>query len=168
VSAGINVQGTVLTTAPDVWDRLFAVNVRGAYLVCRAVIPHMQRQGGGSIVFVASNYGIVGGRNYAAYSATKGALVILSKAMALDHAPDNIRINCVCPGTIETPMVTEPMKSLTAEEIAAVNARRKLQHPLGRIGQADEVAPGIVYLASDEASFVTGAVLAVDGGFTAQ
>lgn len=168
VSAGINQQGTVLTTTPPEWDRLFAVNVRGAYLSCRAVLPHMQRQGGGSIVIIASNYGLVGGRNYAAYSATKGALVLLSKAMALDHSGENIRVNCVCPGTIETPMVTEPMKTLTSEEIAAVNERRKRQHPIGRIGRADEVAPGVVYLASDESSFVTGAVLPIDGGFTAQ
>lgn len=168
VSAGVNVQGTVLSTPPQVWDWLFAVNVRGAYLTCRAVLPAMQRQQGGSIVIIGSNYGLVGGRNYAAYSATKGALVTLTKAMALDHAPDGIRVNCVCPGTVETPMVTEPMKSLTADEIAAVNARRKLQHPLGRIGQPHEIASGVVYLASAEASFVTGTVLAIDGGFTAQ
>jgi NAD(P)-dependent dehydrogenase (short-subunit alcohol dehydrogenase family) len=167
-SAGINMQGTVVTTEPEVWDRLFEVNVRGTYLVCRAVIPHMQNQGAGSIVVIASNYGIVGGRNYAAYSATKGALVILSKAMALDHACENIRVNCVCPGTVETPMVTEPMKQLTAEQVTAVNARRKIQHPIGRIGKSEEIAPGVVYFASDEASFVTGAVLAIDGGFTAQ
>lgn len=167
-SAGINVQGTVVDTPPEVWDRVFAVNVKGTYLACRAAVPLMQRQGGGSIVLIASNYGLVGGRNYAAYSASKGAIVLLTKAMALDHAADKIRVNCICPGTVETPMVTGPMQALSAAEIAAVNARRKQQHPLGRIGQPAEIAAGVVYLASDEASFVTGAALAIDGGFTAQ
>jgi NAD(P)-dependent dehydrogenase (short-subunit alcohol dehydrogenase family) len=167
-SAGINVHGTVVDTPPEVWDRVFAVNVKGTYLACRAAVPLMQRQGGGSIVLIASNYGLVGGRNYAAYSASKGAIVLLTKAMALDHAADKIRVNCICPGTVETPMVTGPMQALSAAEIAAVNARRKQQHPLGRIGQPAEIAAGVVYLASDEASFVTGAALAIDGGFTAQ
>ena len=167
-SAGINLHGTVVTTPPDVWERLFAVNVRGTYLACRAVLPAMQRQKAGSIVIIGSNYGLVGGRNYAAYSATKGALVALTKAMAIDHAAEGIRVNCVCPGTVETPMVTELMKTLSPEEITATNVRRKLQHPLGRIGQPHEIASGVVYLAGDESSFVTGTTLAIDGGFTAQ
>jgi NAD(P)-dependent dehydrogenase (short-subunit alcohol dehydrogenase family) len=168
ISSGISHSGSLVGTTPQVWDNLFNVNVRGTYLTLRAVIPHMQKQKKGSIVIISSNYGVVGGRNYAAYSATKGATVILSKTLALDLAIDNIRVNCVAPGTIETPMVTEPMKKLTPEQIEATNARRKMQHPIGRIGKPAEVATGVVYLASDEASFVTGAVLAIDGGFTAQ
>jgi NAD(P)-dependent dehydrogenase (short-subunit alcohol dehydrogenase family) len=168
ISHGISKQGTVVTVNPEEWDDLFNVNVKGTYLVCHAVVPHMQRQRSGSVIMISSNYGIVGGRNYAAYSATKGAMVMLSKTMALDHAPEGIRVNCVAPGTIETPMVLEPMKKMTQEQIEATNARRKMQHPIGRIGRPEEVAGGVVYLASDEASFVTGAVLAIDGGFTAQ
>jgi NAD(P)-dependent dehydrogenase (short-subunit alcohol dehydrogenase family) len=168
-NAGICPAGTVVSTEPEVWDRVFAVNVRGVYLTSRAVIPYMQRQGKGSIINIASNYGLVGGVNAAAYTASKGAVVTLTYAMALDHAPDGIRVNCVCPGTIDTPLIRAPMRTMSEEQLAAQHANRVVRHPLGRIGRPEEVAPGVIYLASEaESSFVTGAVLAIDGGYVAR
>lgn len=168
-NAGICPAGTVVSTEPEVWDRVFAVNVRGIYLTSRAVIPHMQRQGRGSIINIASNYGLVGGLNAAAYTASKGAVVTLTYAMALDHAPDGIRVNCVCPGTIDTPLIRTPMRAMSEEQLAVQHASRTARHPLGRIGRPEEVAPGVIYLASEaESSFVTGAVLAIDGGYVAR
>ncbi len=168
-NAGICPSGTVVTTDPDTWDRVFAVNVRGIFLTSRAVIPHMQQQKRGSIINIASNYGLVGGLNAAAYTASKGAVVTLTYAMALDHAPDGIRVNCICPGTIDTPLIRKPMQSMTKEQLEAQHASRVTRHPLGRIGRPEEVAPGVIYLASEaESSFVTGAVLAIDGGYVAR
>lgn len=166
--AGICPPGKVTTTDPAVWDQVFAVNVKGCYLASAAAIPYMEMQQKGSIIHIASNYGLVGGRNAAAYCASKGAVVALTRAMALDHAPAGIRVNCICPGTIDTPLIREPMRSMGPDEIQAVTAGRLARHPLGRIGLPEEVGPGVVYLASDESSFVTGAVLAIDGGYTAQ
>lgn len=168
LSAGVDHTGSLVETPHEVWDRLLAVNVTGCYHILRQVIPGMQARRWGRIIIVSSNYGVVGGRNHAAYAATKGATVQLARSLALDLAPDGIRVNCVAPGTIETPMVTEPMKTMSAAEVEATNARRRTQHPLGRIGRPEEVAAAVVWLAGDESSFVTGAVIAVDGGFTAQ
>ena len=168
-NAGIWAPGTVATTDSKTWDHIFAVNVRGVYLTSRAVIPYMQQQGRGSIINISSNYGLVGGVNAAAYTASKGAVVTLTYAMALDHAREGIRVNCVCPGTIDTPLIREPMKSMTEEELTSQHESRVRRHPIGRIGLPEEVAPAVIYLASDkEASFVTGAILAVDGGYVAR
>lgn len=167
-NAGIAPLGTVEKTEESVWDKVFDINVKGIYLTSAAVIPAMQRQKKGSIINMSSNYGIVGGLNCAAYCASKGAIVTLTKAMALDCAPYGIRVNCVCPGTIDTPLVREPMKSMTKEQVEAIMASRYERHPLGRIGLPEEVAPGVIYLASDESSFVTGSILAIDGGYTAR
>lgn len=168
-NAGVWAPGTVVTTDLDAWERVFAVNVRGTYLASKAAIPHMQRRRRGSIVNISSNYGLVGGTNAAAYTASKGAVVTLTYAMALDHAADGIRVNCVCPGTVDTPLIRAPMRSMSAEELAAQHESRVVRHPIGRIGLPSEIAPGVIYLASDkESSFVTGAVLAIDGGYTAR
>lgn len=168
-NAGICPSGTVVTTETETWDRVFAVNVRGIYLASRAAILIMQQQKRGSIINIASNYGLVGGLNAAAYSASKGAVVTLTYSMALDFAPDGIRVNCICPGTIDTPLIRTPMRSMTQEQLAAQHASRVERHPLGRIGRPEEVAPGVIYLASHfESSFVTGAVLAIDGGYVAR
>jgi NAD(P)-dependent dehydrogenase (short-subunit alcohol dehydrogenase family) len=167
-NAGIWAPGSVVTTSADTWERVFAVNVRGVYLTSKAVIRHMQEAHRGAIVNISSNYGLVGGVNAAAYTASKGAIVTLTYAMALDHAPDGIRVNCICPGTIDTPLIRKPMATMTAAELEAQHASRIRRHPIGRIGTPDDVAPGVVYLASDEAAFVTGAVLAIDGGYVAQ
>ncbi|MPY90164.1 MAG: SDR family oxidoreductase [Luteitalea sp.] len=166
--AGIWASGTVVTTDQELWDRIFAVNVRGAFLMSRAVIPSLEARGGGSIVNIASNYGLVGGRNAAAYAASKGAVVALTRAMALDHAAAGIRVNCICPGTVDTPLIRRPMREMVPEEARALTASRLARHPLGRIGTPADIAPGTVYLISDGSSFVTGAVLPIDGGYTAQ
>lgn len=154
--AGILVHGAVTETELAHWESVFAVNARGTFLMSRAAIPRMD--GGGSVVNIASNYGIVGGRNAAAYSASKGAVVALTRSMALDHAPDRIRVNCVCPGTVDTPLIGEPK----------VTESRLERHPIGRIGEPRDVALACVYLASDESGWVTGAVFPIDGGYTAQ
>lgn len=168
-NAGIWSPGSVETTPLDVWERIFAVNVRGTYLTSKAAIPYMKRQKKGSIINISSNYGLVGGLNCAAYVASKGALVTLTYSMALDFAPFGIRVNCVCPGTIDTPIIQEPMKKMLPEELEALHASRIARHPLGRIGRPEEVAPGVIYLASDpESSFVTGSILAIDGGYLAR
>jgi meso-butanediol dehydrogenase/(S,S)-butanediol dehydrogenase/diacetyl reductase len=166
--AGIWAPGTVATTDEEVWERVFAVNVRGIFLMSKAVIPCMEGGSGGSIVNIASNYGLVGGRNAAAYTASKGAVVALTRAMALDHAEAGIRVNCICPGTVDTPLIRRPMSEMPPDEARALTESRLARHPLGRIGTPGEVAPGAVYLISDGSSFVTGAVLAIDGGYTAQ
>jgi NAD(P)-dependent dehydrogenase (short-subunit alcohol dehydrogenase family) len=167
-SAGIWAPGTVTTTEEDVWERVFAVNVRGTFLMSKAVVPILEARGGGSIVNIASNYGLVGGRNAAAYTSSKGAIVALTRAMALDHAAAGIRVNCICPGTVDTPLIRRPMRDMAPDEARALMESRLARHPLGRIASPAEIAPGAVYLISDASSFVTGAALPIDGGYTAQ
>ncbi|MGQ9681520.1 MAG: SDR family NAD(P)-dependent oxidoreductase [Anaerolineae bacterium] len=167
-NAGIAPLGTIENTSEEDWERVFAINVKTMYLVSAAVIGGMKERRMGSIINMSSNYGLVGGLNCAAYCATKGAIISLTRAMALDYAPFGIRVNCICPGTIDTPIIREPMRSMTAEEVEAKMKDRYSRHPLGRIGQPEEVAPGVIYLASDESSFVTGSILTIDGGYTAR
>lgn len=167
-NAGIAPLGMVDSISENEWDRVFNINVKGTYLPSAAVIPFMKKQGKGSIINMSSNYGLVGGLNCAAYCATKGAVVSLTRAMALDYAPFGIRVNCICPGTIDTPIIRDPMKNMSKEEVEAKMQDRFKRHPLGRIGLPEEVAPGVIYLASDESGFVTGSVLAIDGGYTAR
>jgi NAD(P)-dependent dehydrogenase (short-subunit alcohol dehydrogenase family) len=163
----VNVAGIGSTTnAPDTslatWERVFAVNVTGTFLCCKYAIPAMASNGGGTIVNVASVAGLVGLRNRAAYSASKGAVIAFTRALAIDHVADRIRVNAVCPGTIETPWVRRLVDD-AGESLDALRARQ----PLGRLGTPQEVAEAILYLASDAAGFVTGALLTVDGGLTA-
>ena len=150
----------------DVWDRVIEVNLRGTYLVSRCAVAHMQRGGGGSIVNLASTMGMVGyppglGGALNPYPPSKGGVIQLTRNMAVDLARDGIRVNCLCPGFVETDLT----KSLTdgPPTLEMLESR----HPLGRLGQPEEVANAALYLASDEASYVTGAALTVDGGYTA-
>jgi NAD(P)-dependent dehydrogenase (short-subunit alcohol dehydrogenase family) len=154
--------GTVLDLARADWDRVFAVNVTGAFLMSRAVLPAMIAAGGGSIIHIASQLGRVGGPARAVYCATKGALIQLAKAMAIDHAAQNVRVNTLSPGAVETQRLVYRYGDM---ETARLMGGPK--HLLMRLGQPDEIARGALFLASDASSFVTGSDLLVDGGYTA-
>jgi NAD(P)-dependent dehydrogenase (short-subunit alcohol dehydrogenase family) len=156
---------SALETTDEQWANTLAVNATGTFLMSRAAVAVMLGHGGGVIVNNASYFGLVGGRGAAAYSASKGAVVLLTKAMALDHARQDIRINCVCAGSVDTPMLRAEM-----EEMGGVDAVRHLfedKHPIGRIASPDEIAAAVLFLASDAAGFITGAALPIDGGLTA-
>jgi len=156
---------TVVDTTEEEWDHTMDTNVKGAYLMSKYAIPEMIKNGGGVIINTASVWGLVGGKGAAAYCASKGAMVLLTKAMALDHASQNIRVNCICPGSVDTPMLKQEM-----EELGGVEKLRPIfeaKHPLGRICTPEEVAKAALYLASNDSAFVTGSSLAIDGGRTA-
>jgi NAD(P)-dependent dehydrogenase (short-subunit alcohol dehydrogenase family) len=161
-NAGIIRRATVLDLSEEDWDRVMTVNVKSIYLLSREVIPHMQKQGGGSIINTASGWGLAGGAKAAVYCASKGAVVLLTKAMAIDHGPNKIRVNCICPGDTDTGMLRAEAQQLgeANDRFLAEAARR----PLGRVGSPDEIAQAVLYLASDASSFVTGTALVVDGG----
>jgi NAD(P)-dependent dehydrogenase (short-subunit alcohol dehydrogenase family) len=153
---------TVLDIALNDWERVFAVNVRGAYLMSRAVLPMMIAAGGGSIIHIASQLGRVGAPARAVYCATKGAVIQLAKAMAVDHAAQNIRVNALSPGAVETRRLVLRFGDMdTARRVAGP------KHLLQRLGQPEEIAQAALFLASDAASFVTGTDFLVDGGYTA-
>lgn len=148
------------------WDRVQAVNVKGVFFCTKHAVPHMRRAGGGSIVNLSSIYGIIGAADVPAYHASKGAVRAMSKNDALLYAPDRIRVNSVHPGFIVTPMVDGFLAS--QPDPAAARAAIVALHPLGHLGEPDDIAHGVVYLASDEAKFVTGAELVIDGGYLAR
>jgi NAD(P)-dependent dehydrogenase (short-subunit alcohol dehydrogenase family) len=161
-NAGIVRRGSVLEVSEEEWDHVMAVNVRSVFLLSKYAIPVMARAGGGVIVNAASGWGLVGGPRAAAYCASKGAVVLLTKSMAIDHGLENIRVNCLCPGDTDTPMLRDEARQLgQSEELFLQEAA---QRPLGRIGTPDEVARAVLYLASDASSYVTGTALIVDGG----
>jgi NAD(P)-dependent dehydrogenase (short-subunit alcohol dehydrogenase family) len=148
------------------WDRVQAINVKGVFFGVKHAVPHMKRAGGGSIINLSSIYGIVGAPDVPPYHASKGAVRLMTKTDALIYAPDRIRVNSVHPGFIWTPMVEGHLKS--AGDVAAARRAVDALHPLGHMGDPDDIAMGVVYLASDEAKFVTGAELVIDGGYTAR
>lgn len=164
-NAGIGSTQSVAGTPEDVWENVFAVNVRGCYLGCKYAIPHMLAAGGGIIINTASVAGMVGLKNRAAYSASKGAVISLTRSVAIDYVQDGIRCNCICPGTVDSPWVQRLLDQAPSSdaERAALQARQ----PMGRLGLPEEVAKAALYLASDDAAFVTGASLVIDGGLTA-
>jgi len=158
--AGIGSTTSAPETPVEVWEDVFAVNARGTFLCCKHALPGMTARGGGSIVNVASVAALVGLRNRAAYSASKGAVVALTRALAVDHVADGIRVNAVCPGTVDSPWVRRLVEE-SGESLDALRARQ----PLGRLGTTEEVAEAVDYLLTAE--FATGTVLVVDGGLTA-
>jgi 2-keto-3-deoxy-L-fuconate dehydrogenase len=164
-NAGVGHVGTMVTTAGDDLDRLYAVNVRGVFNVTRAFLPRMLERRSGVIVNMASIGGLVGIRDRIAYCVSKFAVVGLTKSMALDHAKDGIRVNCICPGRVETPFVSARLKEYPDPEKAYLDMTST--QPVGRMGRPDEVAAAALYLASDEAAFVTGSALSIDGGWSA-
>lgn len=155
-SAGVRTNGSITEISEEDWGRTVDTNLKGVFVVSRLAIPEMVRRGGGVIINISARSGITGQAGRAAYCASKGALITLTEAMAEDHAPQKIRVNCICPGPTRTPMVD----TSTPEKLA----RYAKRVPLGRIGEADDIARAAVYLASDEASHVTAAILPVDGG----
>ena len=161
-NAGIIRRATVVETTEEEWDRVMAVNVKSVFLLSKYAIPIMAAAGGGVIINTASGWGLVGGRKAAVYCASKGAVVNLTRAMALDHGEQNIRVNCICPGDTDTPMLRDEARQLgeSDEQFLAQAADR----PLRRIGRPEDIAQAALYLASDAASFVTGTALVVDGG----
>jgi len=160
--AGIGSTTTAPDTSLEVWERVFSVNARGTFLCCKHAIPRMVAAGGGSIVNMASIAGLVGLRNRAAYCASKGAVVALTRALAIDHVTDRVRVNCICPGTIDSPWVRRLLDDV-GESLDSLRARQ----PMGRLGTPDEVAAAVLYVASDAAAFMTGSALVLDGGLTA-
>src|SRR4051794_25934663 len=165
-NAGYGIAGTVVETDEQAWDALMAVNVRGVYLCSKHAIPAMAKNGGGAIVNTASVVAAVGIRNRAAYCASKGAVAALTRAIAIDHVAEGIRCNAVAPGTIDTPYFDEILRKspVAADSRKALEARQLL----GRLGTPEEIAAGILFLASDESRFATGTILTIDGGMTAQ
>lgn len=165
-NAGQALVATAVETTPEQWERTIGTNLTGCFLLARAAIPRLIAAGGGSIVLTASQLAFVGAERFAAYAASKGGVLNLARALALDHARDRIRVNALCPGAVETPLLLDqfagqdgPQGSL--DDLVAL-------HPLGRLGQPDEIAAAALFLASDESSFVTGSALVVDGGYLAR
>jgi NAD(P)-dependent dehydrogenase (short-subunit alcohol dehydrogenase family) len=164
-AAGFSCGGTVVTTDPADWDAVFRTNVGGTWLWSRAAVPEMQRQASGSIITLASQLAIAGGSNNSAYIAAKGAIISLTRTMALDFAMDDVRVNAIAPGAIDTPMLQRSFARHADPEPVREASRNR--HAMKRFGRAEEVAKAALHLASDASSFTTGTVMVVDGGWLA-
>jgi NAD(P)-dependent dehydrogenase (short-subunit alcohol dehydrogenase family) len=167
-NAGVNSAGSVADATEDDWDRCFAVNAKGTFLSSRAAVPHLQEAGGGAIVNQGSVAGLVGVPNFAAYCAAKGAVVALTRSMAIDLAGRRIRVNAICPGTVFTPLMEPMLRARGDGDLEAGLAKTVVKYPIGRLGTPEEIARVALFLASDEASFLTGSIVTADGGMTAQ
>jgi NAD(P)-dependent dehydrogenase (short-subunit alcohol dehydrogenase family) len=157
----------VETTSPQTWDEVFAVNVRSMFLLAKHVLPLMRRNGGGAIVNVSSGQAVASQRNVVAYTASKGAISAMTRAMAVDHAAEGIRVNTIVPGSVDTPMLRASARAIAPDDPDRVISEWGSEHPIGRVGQPAEIADACVFLASPLASYVTGAELRVDGGLLA-
>ncbi len=164
-AAGMSFGKKLGDTSPEEWDRTFAVNVRGTFLWIKAALPSMIASGRGSIVTIASQLALAGGRNSASYIASKGAVLSLTRAVAVDYAANGIRANTLVPGAVETPLLERGLARAGDREVAAAASRAR--HAMGRFGKPEEVARAALFLASDQSSFTTGAELRVDGGWLA-
>jgi len=161
-NVGIIQRASVVDITEEEWDNVMATNVKSVFLLSKYVIPIMVKSGGGVIINTASGWGLVGGRKAASYCASKGAVVLLTKAMAIDHGPKKIRVNCICPGDTDTPMLLRESRQLSIPIEQFLTEAK--QRPLQRIGRPEEIANAALFLASDVSSYVTGAALVVDGG----
>jgi len=164
-NAGVYFHHTVVDCTEEEWDLTLDINLKGTYLMSKFALPPMIAQGSGVIINNSSGWGLVGGNEAAAYCAAKGGVVLMTKAMAIDHSPKGIRVNCICPGDVDTPMLAEDarLRGMSWKDYLANASDR----PLHRIGKPEEIAKAALFLASEDSSFVTGAILAVDGGGTA-
>jgi NAD(P)-dependent dehydrogenase (short-subunit alcohol dehydrogenase family) len=160
--AGIAIRKDVVDLTEDEWDRVLDVTLKGIYLLSHEVVPHMIRAGGGSIINIGSGWSLKGGPRAAAYCAAKGGVVNLTRAMAIDHGKHNIRVNCVCPGDVDTPMLRSECAQLGEDEQSFM--REAANRPLARVGTPDDIANAVLFLASPMSSWITGAALVVDGG----
>ena len=167
-AAGIEIEKTVEQTSLDEWNRIFAVNVTGTFLTSKHALPLMRRAGGGSIINFGSYDGFIADPNLAAYCATKGAVHALTRAMACDHGPDNIRVNAICPGYVDTPMLKSFFDAKGDAEAASMRDEARRVHPLGRWGTPEDMANLVNWLAGDEARYATGQLWVLDGGISAQ
>jgi NAD(P)-dependent dehydrogenase (short-subunit alcohol dehydrogenase family) len=167
-NAGIGLVGNVEETEEADFDRLMTVNVKGVYNGCKAAVPIMLQHGGGNIINMGSVAGLVAVARRFAYCATKGAVIAMTRQLAMDYVDKGIRANVICPGTVETPFVEGYLQKFHAGEIEETRAQLHARQPIGRMGRPDEIARMAVYLASDEAAFVTGSIFTIDGGWTAR
>jgi NAD(P)-dependent dehydrogenase (short-subunit alcohol dehydrogenase family) len=165
-NAGIGSTTDVVEAEPEEWDRVMAVNVKSVFLGCKYAIPHMLEQGGGVIVNTASVAGMVGLVKRASYSASKGAVIALTRQVAIEYVEQGIRVNCLCPGTVDSPWVGRLLGQ--ADDPGAARAALVARQPMGRLGTPEEIAAAALYLASDDAAFITGTGLVIDGGLTAR
>jgi len=164
-NAGVLHPGNAEQITEEQWDQTFNINVRGLWLLSRAVLPEMRKAGGGSIINMASVLGINGVRSRASYAPSKGAVILLTKCMAIDHGHEQIRVNAICPSFVETDLTAAVLSK--APDPKALRSERIAVHPIGRLGQPEDIAGLAVYLASDESSWVTGSIFPVDGGYLA-
>lgn len=163
-NAGIVIPGRIDNTSEEDWDRTMAVNLKGVFLVSKYAIPEMRKNGGGVIIHNASVLATKGAKERAPYTASKGGVWALTKAMAADYISENIRVNCVCPGTTYTPSLQQRIDAFPDPKAALADFIAR--QPMGRLGKEEEIAAGVLYLASEEAAFITGATLLVDGGMS--
>jgi len=161
-NAGIIRRATVTELSEEDWDRVMAVNVRSVFLMCKVAIPFMEQAGGGAVINNASGWGLTGGARAVVYCASKGAVVNMTRAMAVDYGSKNIRVNCIAPGDTDTAMLRNEANQLGEPEAAFL--KDSASRPLGRIARPEEIASAVLFLASEAASFITGAILPVDGG----
>jgi NAD(P)-dependent dehydrogenase (short-subunit alcohol dehydrogenase family) len=163
-SVGIQRYGTSETTSDETWNEVLDVNLKSMFLIVKFTVPLIRANGGGTVVNVSSGQAIASQKNVVAYTASKGAIVAMTRAMAVDYAGENIRVNSVCPGAIDTPMLRASARAINPADPGSVIAGWGRHHPIGRVGQAREVANAILFLSCSLSSFVTGADLRVDGG----
>jgi len=166
-NAGIELVKSLIDTTDEEFDKVIRTNLKGPYLMAKHAIPHMLGRQNANIINIASQLGLVGAKQFTVYSASKGGVVLLTKSTALEYATQGIRVNCICPGAIDTPMVDREVLIMGSSPVEARN-RFISKHPIGRLGKPSEIAQAALFLASDRATFVTGAALVVDGGYLAE